>query len=68
AIDRIIGIPIWAISLFTGISFILLLSAIFLTPFFLAQKKCAPCHISWTYADTLHTFSWRYSFLQNENE
>ena len=29
-------------------------------PFFLAQKKCAPCHISWTYADTLHTFSWRY--------
>ena len=22
-------------------------------------KKCAPCHISWTYADRLHTFSWQ---------
>ena len=30
--------------------FVLLLS-------FLAQKKCAPCLISWTYADKLHTFS-----------
>ena len=28
---------------------------------FSAQKKCAPCLISWTYADRLHTFSWRYS-------
>ena len=27
-----------------------------LTPLFSAQKKCAPCHISWTYADRLHTF------------
>ena len=26
--DKIIGIPIWTINLFTGISFILLLSAI----------------------------------------
>ena len=30
-----------------------------LTPLFSAQKKCAPCHISWTYADRLHTFSWQ---------
>ena len=30
--------------------FVLLLS-------FLAQKKCTPCLISWTYADKLHTFS-----------
>ena len=27
-----------------------------LTPLFLAQKKCTPCLISWTYADRLHTF------------
>ena len=29
------------------------------TPLFSAQKKCAPCHISWTYANRLHTFSWQ---------
>ena len=29
-------------------------------------KKCVPCFISWTYADRLHTFSWRYLFLAKQ--
>ena len=55
--DKIIGIPIWIISLFTGMSFILLLSAILFSFLHFLHKKSAACHISWTYADKLHTFS-----------
>ena len=34
----------------------------------MAQKKCAPYLISWTYADRLHTFHGDIYFLQTKNE
>ena len=57
AIDKIIGIPICTMSLLTGISFILLLSAILTESSFSAKKMCT-YRTSWNYADKLHTFSW----------
>ena len=41
--------------------FVLLLS-------FLAQKKCTPCLISWTYADKLHTFSLHYKITKTSSK
>ena len=61
------GIPIWIISLFTGMSFILLLSDILFHFLPFLHKKVCGCHISWTYADTLHTFSWQI-FILTKNE
>jgi len=54
AIDKIIGMPICTISLFTGISFILLLSFILIQSSCLFHKKNVYLSISWTYADKRH--------------
>ena len=39
-------------------------------PLFWVQKKCAPCPISLTYTDRLHTFLWQYYilFLKKSNK
>lgn len=49
--DRIIGSPIRIISRFTGISFILLFSVIFLNSSFFLHKKSVLLPESWTYAE-----------------
>lgn len=51
AMDRIIGSPIRIISRFTGISFILLFSVIFLNSSFFLRKKSVLLPESWTYAE-----------------
>ncbi|WP_207745675.1 hypothetical protein, partial [Roseburia faecis] len=61
------GIPICTMSLLTGISFILFLSAILTESSFFYIKKACTYLTNWTYADKLHTFSWHYK-IKNEQQ
>ncbi|WP_207734423.1 hypothetical protein, partial [Roseburia faecis] len=58
---------ICTMSLLTGISFILFLSAILTESSFFYIKKACTYLTSWTYADKLHTFSWHYK-IKNEQQ